>query len=85
MQPGGGATLPGPTLTWVFDIDISGPLFSFESLDPGAAPSIKVRYVDKYDNKVGDLVSENVPEPGTLALLGLGASLAAIRRRRGQR
>jgi hypothetical protein len=79
-------TIPGATLTWQFYVDISSPLLSFDSFD---APSIKARYVNVdangNDYKVGDLVSEKVPEPGTLALLGLGASLAAIRRRRDQR
>jgi PEP-CTERM motif len=73
------------SFTWVFDIDISSPLFSFTSTNPDLLPSIKARYVDDADNKVGALVSEKVPEPGTLALLGIGASLAAIRRRRAQR
>jgi len=72
-------------LTWQFTIDIAGPLFSFTSTNPDLLPSIKARYVDDAGNKVGALVSEKVPEPGTLALLGLGASLAAIRRRRDQR
>jgi hypothetical protein len=75
--------LPGATLTWQFYIDISGPLFSFDSLVN--EPTIKARYVAADGTtKVGALVSENVPEPGTLALLGVGLSLAAIRRRRMQ-
>jgi len=82
----GGAVLANASsFTWVFDIDISSPLFGFTSTNPDSLPSIKARYVDDAGNKVGALVSETVPEPGTLALLGVGASLAAIRRRRAQR
>ena len=82
----GGALLANASsFTWVFDIDISSPLFSFTSSNPDQLPSIKARYVDDSGKKVGALVSEKVPEPGTLALLGVGASLAAIRRRRVQR
>jgi PEP-CTERM motif len=81
----GGAVLANASsFTWVFDIDISSPLFGFTITNPDL-PSIKARYVDDAGNKVGALVSETVPEPGTLALLGIGASLAAIRRRRAQR
>jgi hypothetical protein len=78
------AVVPGKVWSWTFDVDVSSPLLSFNGPD---APSIKVRYVDNNNNKIGALVSETirVPEPCTLALLGIGAPLAAIRRRRAQR
>lgn len=74
------SVIPGATLQWVFQIDISGPVFSFDGSTE--LPSIKARYVDDSGNKVGALVSEKVPEPGTLALLGAGMAVAAVRRRR---
>jgi hypothetical protein len=76
---GSAALLPG-TFTWVFDIDVKAGLFSFDGSTE--LPSIKARYVDANGNKVGALVSEKVPEPTTLTLLGVGVTLAAIRRRR---
>jgi hypothetical protein len=76
---GSAALLPG-TFTWVFDIDVKAGLFSFDGSTE--LPSIKARYVDDSGNKVGALVSEKVPEPTTLTLLGVGVTLAAIRRRR---
>ena len=50
-----GAFIPGPVMTWVFDIDVSGGLFTAANLS-----SIKARYVSARDGKVGALVSENV-------------------------
>jgi hypothetical protein len=77
----GGAVIPGPLLTWVFDIDISSPLFTQAN-----EASIKARYVNDANVKVGALVSENitltnVPEPSTLTLLGLGFAAVVARRR----
>ena len=72
----------GPTYNWAFDITVdNGSLFTglLES-------SIKARYVNADDVKVGDLVSENIslqscatppcthqetPEPATLGLLAI--------------
>jgi hypothetical protein len=79
----GGAVIPGPLLTWVFDIDVSSPLMT--GLNEA---SIKARYVTSNNVKVGALVSENitlgtpVPEPATFGLLALGFSVVAARRRR---
>jgi len=75
----GSASVDLGTLTWTFLIDVSSPLFSFDGSTE--LPTIKARYVDDSGKKVGSLVSEKVPEPGTLVLLGIGLSLAAIRRR----
>jgi hypothetical protein len=76
------AVVPGTIWSWTFNIDVSSPLFSFDSANPDLLPSIKVRYVDDAGNKVGALVSEKVPEPTTLGLMAMGLGLAAARRRR---
>lgn len=87
MGSGGGAPVgTGSLLTWIFDVDVKGGLFT----DPLSA-SIKLRYVDEAGKKVGDLVSEpitlseppvSVPEPGTLLLTLTGAAFTVRRLRR---
>jgi hypothetical protein len=82
----GGATIPGGLLSWVFDVDVTGGLLAGTN-----QATIKARYVDANNVKVGALVSEDitlgpptttVPEPATLALLGIGVAFAAVGRRR---
>jgi PEP-CTERM motif len=87
------APVPGATYDWIFDVIIpAGTLFT------GAGQSsIKVRYVDANDVKVGALASENitlqtgrppqqVPEPGTILMLSSGlVGLGSLLRRRSRR
>jgi hypothetical protein len=75
----------GGILSWTFDVDVASALLTASN-----AASIKARYVNANDQKVGALVSENitlgpstsVPEPGILTLLAVGGAFAATRRRR---
>jgi len=77
-----GVSVPDGTYVWVFDLEIAtGALFTAPD-----SSSIKVRYADDYNTKVGDLVSENItlqviPEPSSAALLGGGLLALAIARR----
>ena len=80
-----GVPVPAGTYSWVFDLEMNtGTLFTTPN-----SSSIKARYADDYNNKVGDLVSENItlqvaeviPEPATAALLGGGLLALAIARR----
>jgi hypothetical protein len=77
----------GTPYLWAWDVEMTtGTLFT------GALESsIKVRYVDADNNKVGALVSEGItlqtnpnliPEPATAALLGGGLLALAFARRR---
>lgn len=93
-----GVPVPDGTYEWAFDITVlNGTLIT-----TALGSSIKARYVDANDRKVGDLVSENItlqtggcpptvcipqqiPEPTTLALLGialLGAGFVGTGRRK---
>ena len=72
--------LQGQTLTWTFLVDLND---SEGPLSASSAVNLRAQFLDQNGKNVGIL--SPVPEPGTLALLGIGASLAAIRRRRAQR
>jgi hypothetical protein len=76
-----GALSTAAVWSWTFNIDVASALLDGTT----EASSIMVRYVDANGNKVGALVSEKVPEPATLALLGVGGAVAVVRRRRTQR
>jgi hypothetical protein len=77
----------GLPYVWAWDVEMTtGTLFT-DALES----SIKVRYVDADNNKVGALVSEGItlqinpnliPEPATAALLGGGLLALAFARRR---
>jgi len=75
-----GAPLQGQTLTWKFLVDLKD---SEGQLSADSSVNLRAQFLDKSGNNAGIL--SPVPEPGTLALMGIGASLAAIRRRRAQR
>lgn len=75
-----GALLNGNTYTWTFNLSLSNP-FSL-------TPTLKVGYYDGLTGNSGNVaftqMSQVVPEPGTLGLVGGGMLLLAsrIRRRR---
>jgi len=78
-----GAQLQGqntPPLTWTFIVDLND---SEGLLSGDSSVNLRAQFLDQNGKNAGIL--SPVPEPGTLALLGIGASLAAIRRRRTQR
>ena len=76
-----GAPLRGQTLTWTFLVDLNdseGPLSATSQVN------LRAQFLTESGKNAGILspIPSSVPEPGTLGLLGIGAALAAIRRRR---
>lgn len=79
---------------WTGDADLTDNMwfnftFGADLANFTDTPHLKVRFLDADDQKAGSLLSMNlgpsvkVPEPGSLAILGLGlVSLVAIRRKR---
>jgi hypothetical protein len=77
---GNAPTVPDGILTFVFDLEIvDGGIFT-----DLIGSTVKARYVDEQGDKVGDLVSEEMPEPVVAWLLAAGlAGLLAAGRKRG--
>jgi hypothetical protein len=80
--------VPGPTYTWVFDINVGSASLLLAPAPGEGSASIKARYVNSSGEKVGALLSENitltpVPEPASIALFGSGLlTLAGLIRKR---
>jgi hypothetical protein len=84
---GVGVAINNGPLIWIFDLTVNNG--SLDLTATGA--SIKVRYSDAYNNKVGSLVSEDLaltpgvsttPEPSSAALVLAGLGLGAWKLRR---